>query len=120
MFLKVKKTPMLYLQHKDMDPSYITPVTSMLQINMNHVAEISIYTIKEEKQRRLLDQQEISVPVGTNVIHLVMSYTHSTHSVKSNNNATVNQRYYYKLIFLPGADAEFLRIKRIFDKLTYE
>ncbi len=117
MFLKVQKTPMLYLQHKDMDPNFITPVTSMLQINMNHVAEVSMYTIKDPKHRKLLDQQDIEVPVGTNIIHLVMSYTHST---VPSNIGSVNQRYYYKLIFFPGADAEFLRIKQICDKLTYE
>ena len=108
---------MLYLQHKDMDANYITPVTSSLRINMNQVAEASIYVIKEEKQRLLLDQSEITVPVGTNVIHLVMSYTHSTHQTANN---TVNQRFYYKLIFFPGADAEFLRIKQTIERLTFE
>ena len=117
MFLNVKKSPMLYLQHKDMDSNYIMPVTSSLRINMQHVAETSIYVIKEEKQRFLLDNSEITVPVGTNVIHLVMSYTHSTHQTAS---CTVNQRYFYKLIFLPGADAEFLRLKQTIERLTYE
>lgn len=121
MFLKVQKSPMLYLQHKDMDPVFITPVTSTLQINMNHVAEVSIYTIKEETVRKTLDQQDVTVPVGTHVIHMVMSYTHSTHAVNNAANPhTVNQRYYYKLVFFPGADAEFLRIKQILNKLTYE
>jgi len=118
MFLKVQKTPLLYLQHKDMDSNFITPVTSMLQINMNHVSEVSTYTIKEEKQRKLLDQTDIAVPVGTHVIHMVMSYTHSTH--RTNADDTVNQRYYYKLVFFPGSDAEFVRIKNILDKLTFE
>lgn len=122
MFLHIKRSPMLYLQHKNMDVMHIAPITSSLRINLNFVSELSIYTIKEEKIRKSLDGMDIVVPVGTQVIHLEMSYTHSTHVVKrhSENEHTVNERYFYKLIFFPGADAEFARIKTIIDRLTAE
>lgn len=120
MFLQVKRTPMLYLQHKDMDGNLITPVTSNLRINLGMVAECSIYSIKEEKVRKTLDGADVHVPVGTNIIHFVMSYTHSNHKHHKGlpSEYTINERYFYKLIFFPGADAEFARIKDILDRIT--
>ena len=111
---------MTYMQHKDMDGNYITPITSSFRINMGLVAELSIYTIKEDKPRKTLDNNEIIVPAGTHVIHLEMSYTHSTHKhhLGLPTEHSVNERYFYKLIFFPGADNEFLRIKEIFDRAT--
>ena len=122
MFLRIQPTPMLYLQHKEMDSNYLTPFTSTLRINMNLVSELSMYTIKEEKQRKTLDGKSVVVPVGTNIIHLEMSYTHSTHTHHKGKNTehTVNERYFYKLVFFPGADAEFLRIKSMINRLTFE
>lgn len=122
MFLEIKRTPMLFLQHKDMDSQYIAPVTSLLRINLNFVAEVSVYTIKEEKTRKTLDGKDITVPEGTNVIHMEMSYTHSTHKhqLGTAQEHSVNERYYYKLVFFPGAEAEFVRIKSIFNRLTLE
>lgn len=122
MFLEIKRTPMLYLQHKDMDSQYIAPVTSFLRINMNFVAEVSIYTIKENKARKTLDGREVTVPEGTNVIHMEMSYTHSTHKHRlgTPQEHSVNERYYYKLIFFPGAESEFIRIKSVFGRLTLD
>ncbi len=120
MFLQVKPTPMLYLQHKDMDSNYITLVTSTLRINLALVAECSVYTIKEEKVRQTLDGNSLVVPVGTQVIHFEMSYTHSTHKHHRGlpSEHTINERYFYKLIFFPGADIEFARIKDILDRNT--
>lgn len=122
MFLKISPTPMLFLQHKDMDGNYIAPFTSTLRINMNLVSELSVYSIREDKVRKTLDGNDITVPAGTNIIHLEMSYTHSTHTHQKGGASehTVNERYFYKLVFLPGADAEFLRIKSIVDRLTFE
>ena len=120
MFLEVKRTPMLYLQHKDMDGNFITPITSTLRINLGLVAECSVYSIKEERIRQTLDGNNITVPVGTHVIHFEMSYTHSTHKHQRGlpTEHTINERYYYKLIFFPGADSEFARIKDVLDRNT--
>ncbi len=122
MFLEIKRTPMMFMQHKEMDGNYITPITSSFRINMGLVAELSIYSIKEELQRKTLDNNSITVPAGTHVIHLEMSYTHSTHKhhVGQSTEHSVNERYFYKLIFFPGADNEFLRVKSIIDRATAE
>jgi len=120
MFLEVKKNSQIYVQHKAMDPRYLAPVTSNFRININFIAELSTYTIKEVKHKQLLSGQNFDVPVGTKVIHLEMSYTHSTHAeaVGTPNEHTVNERYYYKLVFLPEAEAEFLRLRNILDRQT--
>lgn len=122
MFLKIKPNSMLYLQHKEMDGNFVAPFTSTLRINLNAVAELSIYPLKEDKQRKTLDGKEITLPRGTDIIHLEMSYTHSTHTYQrdSKNEHTVNERYFYKLVFLPGSETEFLRIKSTIDSLTFE
>ncbi len=120
MFLEVKRCPMLYMQHKDMDGNYITPITSSFRINLGLIAELSIYSIKEETQRKTLDNNDINVPKGTQVIHLEMSYTHSTHKhhIGQPTEHSVNERYFYKLVFFPGADQEFARVKAVIDRAT--
>ena len=122
MFLTIQKTPMLYLQHNDMGGDVIMPVTSNLRINTHLIAECSIYTIKEACTRKNLEGNPIHVPEGTHVIHLVMNYTHSTSSVHNalEKPYTLNHRYYYKLVFFPGSDEAFIRIKQILDNMSVE
>ncbi|MBN4055356.1 hypothetical protein JYU12_01280 [bacterium AH-315-K03] len=92
MFIEVKKNPQFFVQHKSMDPQYLAPVTSNFRINTNLIAEISTYSIKEVKSRKTLDGQDFELPINTQVIHLEMSYTHSTHkeAVGTPNEHTVN------------------------------
>ena len=120
MFIEVKKNPQVFVQHKDMDPSFLAPLTSNFRINVGLIAEVSTYTIKETKTKKSLDGQDFEVPINTRIIHLEMSYTHSTHkaAVGTPNEHTVNERYSYKLVFLPAADDEFLRIRNILDRQT--
>ncbi|MFA7553005.1 MAG: hypothetical protein WCY88_02055 [Spongiibacteraceae bacterium] len=120
MFIEVKKNPQIYVQHKDMDSQYLAPVTSNFRINLGFIAEISTYSIKEVKTKKTLDGLDFEVPANTRVIHLEMSYTHSTHTaaVGTNNEHTVNERYFYKLVFLPEAQDEYLRIRNILDRQT--
>lgn len=120
MFIKVKKNPQVFVQHKDMDKLYLAPVTSNFRINLGLIAEISTYSIKETKTQKALDGQDFEVPVGSQVIHLEMSYTHSTHKEARGtpNEYTVNERFYYKLVFLPQAHDEFLRIRNVLDRQT--
>ena len=122
MFLQVRKNPRIYLQHIAMDAQYLAPVTSNFRINLDLVAEASIYSIKKVKTRRSLEGMDIELPISTRVIHMEMSYTHSTHEAGrgTKNVHTVNERYYYKLVFLPEADDEYLRIRGILDRLTLE
>lgn len=120
MFIQVKKGPQVFVQHKSMDAQYLAPVTSNFRINLNLIAEVSTYSIKEVKQKKLIDGQDFEVPINTRVIHLEMSYTHSTQKIARGTpqEHTVNERYSYKLVFLPEAHDEFLRIRNILDRHT--
>ena len=120
MFIAIKKNPQVYVQHKDMDNLYLAPVTSNFRINLGFIAEISTYSIKEVKAKKTLDGLDFELPINTRVIHLEMSYTHSTHTAARGtaNEHTVNERYFYKLVFLPEAEDEYLRVKNIIDRQT--
>ena len=120
MFLAVKKHPKIFVQHKDIDNQYLAPVTSNFRINMNLIAEVSTYSIKETKLKKGLDGQQLEIPINSRVIHLEMSYTHSTQIAAkgTENEHTVNERYFYKLVFLPEAEDEYLRIRNIIERQT--
>lgn len=120
MFIEVRKNPQVYVQHKDMDNQYLAPVTSNFRINLGFIAEVSTYSIKDVKNKKTLDGMDFEVPINTRVIHLEMSYTHSTHKAGKGtaNEHTVNERYFYKLVFLPEAQDEFLRIRNALDRQT--
>jgi hypothetical protein len=120
MFIEVKKSPQVYVQHNAMDKQYLAPVTSNFKINLSLIAEISTYSIKEVKTKKSLDGLDFEVPINSRVIHLEMSYTHSTHKAARGTvtEHTVNERYFYKLVFLPEAQDEFLRLKNILDRQT--
>ena len=119
MFLEVRRGPKTFVQHKDMDSQFLAPVNSNFRINMDLIAELSVYSLKEDKHKKGLDNQPLIVPMNSLVIHLEMLYTHSTQQVKrAGNEYTVNERYYYKLVFFPEAEEEFMRIKTILDNNT--
>lgn len=120
MFIEVKKNPKVYVQHKDMDNQYLAPVTSSFRINLGLIAEISTYSIKEIKIKKTLDGMDFEVPIGTHFIHLEMSYTHSTHKAGKGtaNGHTVNERFFYRLVFLPEAHDQYVRIRNILDRQT--
>lgn len=120
MFVQVKKSSQVFVQNKDMANKSLAPVTSNFRINLNLVAEASFYSIKEVKQRQLLDGKSIELPVGTKVVHLIMSYTHSVHTAEKGTDKehSVNDRYFYKLVFMPEAEDEYLRIRNVFDHQT--
>ena len=120
MFLEIRKNPKIFAQHNAMDAQYLAPVTSNFRINVSFIAEVSFYSIKEVTRKKSLDRMDFELPINTRVIHLEMSYTHSTHEAGrgSKNVHTVNERYYYKLVFLPEAEDEYLRIRTILDRQT--
>lgn len=120
MFLEVRKSQKIYVQHNAMDSQYLAPVTSNFRINLGLIAEASTYSIKEVKTRKSLDGLDLDLPVNTRIIHLEMSYTHSTHKTArgTSNEHTVNERYFYKLVFLPEAEDEYLRVRNILDRQT--
>lgn len=110
----------MYVQHNAMDTQYLAPVTSNFRINLSLIAEISTYSIKEVKNKKTLDGKDFEVPVNTRVIHLEMSYTHSNRKAArgTDQEHTVNERYYYKLVFLPEAHDEYLRLRNVLDRQT--
>ena len=120
MFIEVKKNPQVYLQHNGMDNQYLAPVTSSFRINLGLIAEISTYSIKEKKIKKTLDGMDFEIPVGTHLIHLEMSYTHTSHKAGKGiaNEHTINERFFYKLFFLSEAHDEYVRLRNILDRQT--
>ena len=124
MFLEVRKNPLVFVQDKSMDAQYLAPVTSNFRLNLGLIAEVSTYSIKEVKHKKLLDGQMLEVPVNAKVIHLEMSYTHATkwtpfvHRDGRQGQEGINERYGYKLVFFPEAHDEYLRLKNIIERHT--
>ena len=120
MFIEVRKNPKVFVQNKAMDAQFLAPVTSNFRINLGMISEVSTYSIKEVKLKKSLDGLDMEVPINTRVIHLEMSYTHSTQRLAAGtpNEQVVNERYFYKLVFLPEAHDEYLRIRNILDRQT--
>lgn len=102
MFIKVRKNCGIYMEHNGVEKRTLVPVTSNFLINLNHVAEVSFYTIKETKVRYDLEHHEFNVPPHTRVVHLQMSYLFSSYKDSINGNkGRLVDRCYYKLYFLP-------------------
>lgn len=114
MFIKVKKNSGVYMEHNGVEKRHLVPVTSNFLINLEQVAEVSFYTIKETKIRFDLEDREFVVPVYTRVIHLQMAYAYAhVKDLHSNNKTSIIERQYYKLFCLPDEDSqhEILRSK---------
>ena len=90
------------MEHNGLEQRHLVPVTSNFLINLNHVAEISFYTIKEKKTRYDLEHHEVIVPPHTRVIHIQMSYLYASYKETMNDKkARLVDRSYYKLYFMP-------------------
>ena len=63
---------------------------------------------------------DFEIPVGTHLIHLEMSYTHTSHKAGKGiaNEHTINERFFYKLFFLSEAHDEYVRLRNILDRQT--
>ena len=100
------------MEHNGLEKRHLVPVTSNFLINLNHVAEVSFYTIKETRICYDLEQHEFSVPPHTRVIHLQMSYLYSSHKETINGNkGRLVDRCYYKLYFMPDEMGQFEELK---------
>lgn len=115
MFLEVKKAPAVYVQNKDMDYNHLAPVTSNFRINLGLVGQLSTYTIKEDQRKYSINKEQIRLPVNTRVIHFEMNYVHSS---RKSDDSRINERFYYKLYFLPEAMDEYVRLKHLLDRQT--
>ncbi|MBR9827270.1 MAG: hypothetical protein GYB41_01240 [Oceanospirillales bacterium] len=102
MFIKIKKNSGIQMEHNGLEQRHLVPVTSNFLLNLNQVAEISFYSIKERKTRFDLEGHELDLPAQTHVIHLQMSYLYATYKDNINGNkGRLVERQYYKLYFAP-------------------
>lgn len=108
MFIKVKKNSGVFMEHNGLEKRHLVPVTSNFLINLEQVAEVSFYTIKETRIRFDLEDHEFNVPVHTRVIHLQMAYPYAhVNDVHSNNKTSIVERCYYKFYCLPDEDTQY-------------
>ncbi|RVU32411.1 MULTISPECIES: hypothetical protein [Neptunomonas] len=113
MFIKIKKNCGIYMEHNGLEKQHLVPVTSNFLINLDQVAEISFYTIKEKKKRYDLEGHEFDVQPHTRVIHLQMSYTYAM--TKESINGTKGrliERSYYKLYFMPEEMGQYAELRQ--------
>lgn len=112
MFIKIKKNCGIYMEHNGLENRHLVPVTSNFLINLEQVAEISFYTIKEKKIRFDLEEHEFQVPPHTRVIHLQMAYTYATtkESIRDNKGNLI-ERCYYKLYFMPEEMGQYTELR---------
>ena len=112
MFIKVRKNCGIYMEHNGLEQSHLVPVTSNFLINLNHVAEVSFYTIKENKVRYDLEHHEVNIPPHTRVIHLQMSYLFGSYKETVGGRTTrLVDRSYYKLYFMPEEMGQYENIR---------
>lgn len=112
MFIRINKNSGIYMEHNGLEKQHLVPVTSNFLINLNHVAEVSFYSIKEAKTRFDLEHHEFQVPIHTRVIHLQMSYPYGTHEEHTGvDKGVLMERCYYKLYFMPEETGQYDRIR---------
>lgn len=119
MFIKIRKNCGIYMEHNGLEQRHLVPVTSNFLINLNHVAEVSFYTIKETKTRLDLEQHEVTVPVNTRVVHLQMSYLYGSYkeTVRGNKGRLV-ERSYFKLYFMPEEMGQYDSLRAQIENLV--
>lgn len=112
MFIKIRKNCGIYMEQNSLEKRYVVPVTSNFLLNLDQVAEISFYTIKEKKTRYNLNDKAFYIPPHTRVIHLHMNYAHSMmkESIKGNKGQLV-ERCFYKLYFLPEEMGQYPELR---------
>lgn len=112
MFIKIRKNCGIYMEHNGLEKRRLVPVTSNFLINLNHVAEVSFYTIKETRVCYDLEQHEFSIPPHTRVVHLQMSYLYGSYKETINGSkGRLVDRCYYKLYFMPEEMGQYDEIK---------
>ncbi len=119
MFIKIRKNCGIYMEHNGLEKRHLVPVTSNFLINLNHVAEVSFYTIKETKTRFDLEHHEVTVPVNTRVVHLQMSYLYGSYkeTVRGTKGRLVD-RSYYKLYFMPEEMGQYEALREQIENLV--
>ena len=100
------------MEHNGLEKRHLVPVTSNFMINLNHVAEVSFYSIKEKKIRLDLEHHEVAIPPHTRVIHLQMNYLFGSYKETVDGKTTrLVDRCYYKLYFMPEEMGQYDSIR---------
>ncbi|GGO81091.1 hypothetical protein GCM10011348_19340 [Marinobacterium nitratireducens] len=108
MFIKIKKNSGIHMEHNGLEKQHLVPVTSNFLLNLNQVAEVSFYSIKETKTRYDLEHHAVQVPPHTRVIHLQMSYPYGSRDEHSGvDKGVLIERCYYKLYFMPEETGQY-------------
>lgn len=121
MFLKVRKNCGIYMQNNESGKKVVAPVSSHFYINLHLVTEISSYSLKEPKNRHLLDGTLMMIPPGTRVLHFTMSSNFSSSKEKikgAEGKRHLFEKVFYTLYFLPDNLTEFDRLKSAIDQGT--
>lgn len=117
MFIKIKKNCGIQMEHNGLEKRRLVPVTSNFLLNLDHVAEVSFYTIKDRKTRLDLEGHEFELPLRTKVIHLQMSYLYATYKESINGNkGRLVERQYYKLYFAPENVDTYEEIRNLIEQ----
>lgn len=114
MYLKIKKHQGIFMQHNGIDKRYIVMVTSNFLLNLDQVAEVSFYTLKETKTRQDLEGRHLEFPTHSSVIHLQMSYAYALRNDERDNKfkGQIIERQYYKLFFRPENQDPYLELRQ--------
>jgi len=100
------------MEHNGLEQRHLVPVTSNFLINLQHVAEVSFYTIKEAKTRYDLEHHEVTIQPHTRVIHIQMSYLYGSYKETLNEKkGRLVDRCYYKLYFTPEEMGQYESIR---------
>ncbi|OOV88505.1 hypothetical protein [Oceanospirillum linum] len=121
MFLKVRKNCGIYMQNNESGKKVIAPVSSHFYINLNLVTEISSYSLKDPKEKQLLDGNTLPIPPGSRVLHFTMSSNFSSSKEKikgEDGKRALFEKMFYTLFFLPDNYVEFERLKNAIDQST--
>lgn len=121
MFLKIRKNCGIYMQNNESGKKVIVPVSSHFYINLQLVTEISSYTLKDPKEKQLIDGSALPIPPGSRVLHFTMNanFASSKEKVKGDEGKRVLfEKFFYTLYFLPDNLAEFERLKTAIDQST--
>jgi len=121
MFLKIRKNCGIYMQNNESGKKVIAPVSSHFYINLNLVTEISSYSLKDPKEKQLIDGNTLPLPPGSRVLHFTMSsnFSSSKEKVKGEDAKRVLfEKMFCTLYFQPDNLVEFERLKSAIDQST--
>ena len=112
MFIKIKKNCGIYMEQNSLEKRHVVSVTSNFLINLEQVAEVSFYSLKEKKVRYDLEGHEFEIPPHTRIIHLQMAYTYAMQKENvTGNKGRMIERCFYKFYFMPEEMGQYEELR---------